>query len=140
MEERLMHSVAHAAPVSRARISAGNIISALPVLFLLFDSVIKLMVIDPVVESFGQLGYPVSVSLGIGLLELVCLVLYVIPRTSVLGAILLTGYLGGAVATHVRVGSPMLTHVLFPIYVAALVWGGLFLREARLRALVPLRS
>jgi hypothetical protein len=82
----------------------------------------------------------VSVSVGIGLLELVCLVLYVIPRTSVLGAILLTGYLGGAVATHVRVGSPMLTHVLFPIYVAALVWGGLFLREARLRALVPLRS
>jgi hypothetical protein len=110
------------------------------VLFLLFDSAIKLMVIDPVVESFGQLGYPVSVSVGIGLLELVCLVLYVIPRTSVLGAILLTGYLGGAVATHVRVGSPMLTHVLFPIYVAALVWGGLFLREARLRALVPLRS
>jgi hypothetical protein len=98
------------------------------------------MVIDPVVESFGRLGYPVSVSVGIGLLELVCLVLYVIPRTSVLGAILLTGYLGGAVATHVRVGSPMLTHVLFPIYVAALVWGGLFLREARLRALVPLRS
>jgi hypothetical protein len=135
-----MHSVSHAAPVSRARISAGNIISALPVLFLLFDSVIKLMVIDPVVESFGQLGYPVSVSVGIGLLELVCLVLYVIPRTSVLGAIMLTGYLGGAVATHVRVGSPMLTHILFPIYVAALVWGGLFLREARLRALVPLRS
>lgn len=135
-----MHSVAHAAPVFRARISAGNIISAVPVLFLLFDSAIKLMVIDPVVESFGQLGYPVSVSVGIGLLELVCLVLYVIPRTSVLGAIMLTGYLGGAVATHVRVGSPMLTHVLFPIYVAALVWGGLFLREARLRALVPLRS
>ena len=91
-------------------------------------------------ESFGQLGYPVSLALGIGAVELACLVLYVIPRTSVLGAILLTGYLGGAVATHVRVGSPLLTHVLFPIYVAALVWGGLFLREGRLRALVPLRG
>ena len=125
---------------SKARFSAGYVISAIPVLFLLFDSVIKLMVIDAVVESFGQLGYPVSVALGIGLVELICLVLYVIPRTSVLGAILLTGYLGGAVATHVRVGSPVFTHALFPIYVAALLWGGLFLREGRLRALVPLRS
>jgi hypothetical protein len=135
-----MHSAIQAAPVSKLRLSAGHVISAIPVLFLLFDSVIKLMVIDPVVESFGQLGYPVSVSLGIGLVELICLVLYVIPRTSVLGAVLLTGYLGGAVATHVRVGSPVFTHILFPIYVAALVWGGLFLREPRLRALVPLRS
>jgi hypothetical protein len=135
-----MHSAIQAAPVSKLRLSAGHVISAIPVLFLLFDSVIKLMVIDPVVESFGQLGYPVSVSLGIGLVELICLVLYVIPRTSVLGAVLLTGYLGGAVATHVRVGSPVFTHILFPIYVAALVWGGLFLREPRLHALVPLRS
>jgi hypothetical protein len=135
-----MHSAIQAAPVSKLRLSAGHVISAIPVLFLLFESVIKLMVIDPVVESFGQLGYPVSVSLGIGLVELICLVLYVIPRTSVLGAVLLTGYLGGAVATHVRVGSPVFTHILFPIYVAALVWGGLFLREPRLRALVPLRS
>jgi hypothetical protein len=135
-----MHSATYAAPVSKARLSAGHIVSAIPVLFLLFDSAIKLAVIDPVVESFGQLGYPVSLALGIGAIELACLVLYVIPRTSVLGAILLTGYLGGAVATHVRVGSPLLTHVLFPIYVATLVWGGLFLREGRLRALVPLRG
>jgi hypothetical protein len=135
-----MHSATYAAPVSKARLSAGHIVSAIPVLFLLFDSAIKLAVIDPVVESFGQLGYPVSLALGLGAIELACLVLYVIPRTSVLGAILLTGYLGGAVATHVRVGSPLLTHVLFPIYVAALVWGGLFLREGRLRALVPLRG
>lgn len=135
-----MHSVAHAAPVSKARMSAGHVISAVPVLFLLFDSIIKLVTIDPVVESFGQLGYPVSLALGIGLVELACLVLYVVPRTSVLGAILLTGYLGGAVATHVRVGSPLLTHTLFPIYVAALLWGGLFLREQRLRALLPWRS
>ncbi len=138
-EERFIHSATYAAPVSKARLSAGHILSAVPVLFLLFDSVIKFTTIEPVVESFRQLGYPVSLGLGIGVIELVCLVLYVIPRTSVLGAILLTGYLGGAVATHVRVGSPLLTHILFPIYVAALVWGGLFLREGRLRALIPLR-
>jgi hypothetical protein len=122
------------------RLSAGHIISAVPVLFLLFDSVVKLMVIDPVVESFGQLGYPVSLALGIGIVELVCLAFYVIPRTAVLGAILLTGYLGGAIATHVRIGSPLLTHSFFPIYVALLVWGGLLLREDRLRALLPRRS
>jgi hypothetical protein len=110
------------------------------VLFLLFDSVIKLLVIDPVVESFGQLGWPVSVSIGIGLIELVCLMLYVIPRTSVLGAVLLTGYLGGAIATHVRVGSPLFTHALFPIYIAAFLWGGLYLRETRPRVLLPLRG
>ena len=103
---------------------AGRSMTALPVLFLLFDSVIKLIRIDPVVQSFTELGYPVELAIGIGLLELVCLTAYVIPRSSVLGAILLTGYLGGAVATHVRVGSPLFTHVLFPVYVAALLWEG----------------
>jgi hypothetical protein len=134
-----MHSATYAVPASKARLSAGHIVSAIPVLFLLFDSAIKFTTIEPVVESFRQLGYPVSLGLGIGVIELVCLALYVIPRTSVLGAILLTGYLGGAVATHVRVASPLATHTLFPIYVAALVWGGLFLREGRLWALIPLR-
>jgi len=124
----------------KKRLWAGRVISALPVLFLLFDGVIKLMKIEPVVQSFAQLGYPVSLAAGIGILELACVVVYVIPRTSVLGAILLTGYLGGAIATHVRIGSPYLTHTFFPIYVALLVWGGLLLREDRLRALVPLRS
>jgi hypothetical protein len=114
--------------------------TALPVLFLLFDSVIKLIRIDPVAQSFTQLGYPVHLAVAIGVIELVCLAAYVVPRSSVLGAILLTGYLGGAVATHVRVGSPLWSHVLFPIYVAALLWGGLYLREGRLRALVPLRT
>ena len=119
---------------------AGRIMTPLPVLFLLFDSVIKLIRIDPVVQSFTELGYPVDLAVGIGIVELVCLLVYLIPRTSLLGAILLTGYLGGAVATHVRVGSPWFTHVLFPIYVAALLWGGIYLREDRLRALVPLRT
>lgn len=135
-----MHSATYAAPAPKARHSAGHIINAVPVLFLLFDSVIKLLTIDPVVESFGQLGYPATLALGIGIVELACLALYVIPHTSVLGAILLTGYLGGAVATHVRVGSPLFTHALFPIYVAALLWGGLYLHDNRLRALVPLRG
>ena len=128
------------APISKRTLRAGEILSGIAVLFLLFDSIIKVMVIAPVEASFTQLGYPVSVSRGIGLLLLVCLVTYVIPRTSILGAILLTGYLGGAVATHVRVGSPLFTHVLFPIYVAMLLWGGLLLRDARVRALIAPRS
>jgi hypothetical protein len=94
----------------------------------------------PVVESFAQLGYPVSLARGIGLLEVFCLAGYLIPRASVSGAILLTGYLGGAVATHVRIGSPLFTHIMFPAYVGALIWGGLVLREHRLRSLIPLRS
>jgi hypothetical protein len=110
------------------------------VLFLLFDAIIKLIKIRPVVEGFARLGYPEGVAVPIGALLLVCVIIYVIPRTSVLGAILLTGYLGGAVATHVRVGDPLFSHVLFPTYVGLLIWGGLYLREERLRALVPLQS
>lgn len=131
---------ARVARVLTTRVVAGRVITALPVLFLLFDTVIKLIKIDPVVDSFAQLGYAVSLARGIGLLELVCLAAYVFPRTAVLGAVLLTGYLGGAVATHLRAGSPLLTHLLFPVYVGALIWGGLYLREERLRALVPFRG
>jgi hypothetical protein len=135
-----MTSTTWAAPVSRKRNWAGAIVTGLPVLFLLFDSVIKLMQIQPVKDSFTQLGYPLSLAPIIGAIELVCLALYLLPRTSVLGAILLTGYLGGAVATHVRVGSPLLSHVLFPTYIGLLLWTGLYLRESRLCALVPLRQ
>jgi len=127
-------SNAQSAPVSKGSLWAGRIMSALAALFLLMDGVMKLVKPAPVVEATVQLGYPESVIFGLGIVLLFCVVLYVIPRTSILGAIMLTGYLGGAVATHVRVGHP-----LFPVYVAALVWGGLFLREARLRALIPLR-
>lgn len=86
-----------------------------------------------------QLGWPLSAVTGVAILELICLALYLIARTSVLGVVLLTGYLGGAIATHGRVGNPLFSHVLFPVYVAALLWGGLYLRDARLRALLPLR-
>ena len=113
--------------------------SALAVLFLLVDGVIHVAKTGPVVESFTQLGYPVSLAVGLGILALVCLIAYVVPQTSILGAILLTGYLGGAIATQVRVGGPLFTHVLFPVYLGALLWGGLFLREDRLRPLIPLR-
>lgn len=118
---------------------AGRVLSGASVLFLLFDSIIKVMKLPIAVDATVQLGYPDNVVVGIGIVELVCLVLYVIPRTSVLGAILLTGHLGGAIATHVRVGSPLFTHTLFPIYVAGLIWGGLLLREERLRTLLPVR-
>jgi hypothetical protein len=111
----------------------GRILSGLAILFLAWDASIKLMVLAPVAEAFGRLGYPVSLAVGIGLLELACLALYVIPRTSVLGAVLLTGFLGGAISTHVRVQDPLLTHSFFPVYVGLLVWGGLLLRDARLR-------
>ncbi len=124
-------------PLARTR--AGTVLSALPVLFLLFDSAIKLVVVQPVVDSFAQLGWPVHLAPVLGALELVCIALYLVPRTSILGAILLTGYLGGAIATHMRVESPLLTHTLFPIYVALLLWGGLFLRQPRLGELLPLR-
>ena len=135
----LMQSESQTAPVSNKALWAGRIISALPIVFLLFDSVIKLVLINPVSESVDQLGFPVSLVRGIATIELVCIILYIIPRTSILGAILLTGFLGGAVAAHVRVGNPLYTHSLFPIYVGALIWLGLYLRDRRLRELVPLR-
>ena len=118
----------------------GRVVTAIPVLFLAFDAVIKLMQIRPVVESFTALGYPAGLALGIGAIELVCLLVYVTPLTSALGAILLTGYLGGGVASHVRMGDPLVSHSLFPVYVGVMVWGGLFLRDERLRALIPVRK
>jgi len=113
--------------------------SGIPILFLLIDGVGKLVQPAPVVEATVRLGYPESLILDLGILLLGCVAVHAIPRTSVLGAILLTGYLGGAVATHVRVGEGLFP-VFFPVIVGVLIWGGLFLRDARLRALLPLRS
>ena len=118
----------------------GRIMSGLGVAFLLMDGVMKLFKPAVVREAFARLAYPESEIIGIGVLLLMCTALYLIPRSSIFGAILLTGFLGGAVATHVRVGDPLLSHVLFPTYIAALLWVGLYLREPRLRALVPLTS
>jgi hypothetical protein len=125
--------------VSKNMLWAGRIMSALAALFMVFDGTIHVMRIPPVVEAFARLGYPMSVALGLGIVEFGCIALYVIPASSVLGAILLTGYLGGAIAAQVRIGSPLFSEALFPVYVAVLVWGGLYLRDDRLRGLIPLR-
>lgn len=115
---------------------AGRILSGLVVAFLVFDALGKLMRVAPVVDGTVALGYPGSAVLPIGVMLLVGIVLYVIPRTGVLGAIYLAAYLGGAVASHYRLGNPLATHVLFPVFVAALLWGGLALRNPKLVALL----
>jgi pimeloyl-ACP methyl ester carboxylesterase len=122
---------------SRAGLWTGRALSSIAVLFLIFDSVGKLLQVEPVIEGTVALGYPVSVIFGLGMTLALCTAAYVVPTTSVLGAVLLTGYLGGAVAAHVRVGNPLFTHVLFPIYLASLLWGGLLLRSPRLRGVMP---
>jgi len=136
-----LQSGTQTASVSKKTLWAGRIVSALPVVMLIFSGVLKLTkpAGSGVVEEFGRLGYTETVILGIGILELACTVVYAIPRASVLGAILLTGYLGGAVATHVRVGDPLFK-IIIPVVLGALIWGGLYLRDVRLRALLPLRS
>lgn len=123
------------ATVSRARLWTGRVLSTLAVLFLAMDGVMKLIKPDVVVQGTVVLGFPESTITGTGIALLACVLIYVIPRTTLLGAILLTGYLGGAVATHVRVGNPWMSHILFPGYVALLIWGGLCLRQPRLLAL-----
>ena len=113
---------------------AGRIISILPALFMLVDGVMKLVKPRVVVEATVNLGYPESVIVGLGVVLVACTILYLIPRTAVLGAILLTGYLGGAVATHVRVGGPLFS-IIFPVIFGAMLWGGLYLRDERVRSL-----
>jgi DoxX-like family len=137
-----MASDTQTAPVSKKGLLAGRIISGLVIAFLAFDGVFKFVkpAPAPVVETFARLGWSLSLAPFLGTILLVSVALYVIPVTSVLGAILLTGYLGGAVATHFRVGDPLFSHVLFPTYVGVLLWGGLYLREPRLRPLIPLRA
>ena len=135
-----MQPAIQTAPISKKRLWAGRILSGLLALFLLADSVGKFVKPAAVVEGTVRLGYHESIILPLGIVLFACTVLYLIPRTSVLGAILLTGYLGGAVATHARVGDPLFSHVLFPVYLGVMVWGGLFLRDARLPALIPLRK
>ena len=117
------------------------IMSGLSIAFLLMDSTMKLLALPIVLESGAPLGFAgADMARGLGVVLLRCTLLYAVPRTSVIGAILLTGYLGGAVATHLRVGSPLFSHVLFGVYLGVLLWGGLYLRVAELRKLVPLRA
>src|SRR5688572_7672716 len=131
-----------ALPASRAKTQstrarwAGRILTGLAVAFLLVDMSFKLFPGDAGIKATTDLGWPAHHLLTLGVIELACLALYLIPRTAPLGAILWTGYFGGAIATHLRLDNPLFSHILFPIYVAALVWGGLYLRDARVRALI----
>lgn len=119
---------------------AGYIHSALPAIFLLLDAIGKLFKPQAVITGTVELGYQENVIVPLGVLLLVCTIIYLIPQTAVLGAILLTGYLGGTVATHVRIGNPIFTHTLFGVYLGIMLWLGLYFRDARLRELVPFRS
>lgn len=124
---------------SKGRLWAGRIASGLAVSFLIFDFGIKLTMIPAVSDSMNQLGWPVWLARPIGVLELILLVIYLVPRTAIFGAILWTGYLGGAVATHTRVQNPLFTHILFPTYIGVLLWLGLWLREGAVQRLIPVR-
>jgi len=125
---------------SKGALWTGRVLTALTVAFLAFDGVIKLTGAQVVADTFTQLGYPVKHAFMIGVVELLVLALYAIPRTAVLGAVLLTALLGGGMATHIRVDSPLFSHILFGVYLGIFAWAGLYLREPRVRALLPLRS
>jgi hypothetical protein len=128
-------SVASSRPVSTAALWTGRILSALPIPLLLMSAAMKLASVAPVVEGFKKFGFPDGAAFAIGLVELACVILYVIPQTAVLGAILLTGYLGGAAVTHIRVSEPWFA----PVVMGVILWMGLYLRDPRLRELAPWR-
>lgn len=144
MSATILESVSQPLARTSARtpksVIAGRVLSGIAVAFLTFDVSMKLFAVKEAVEGTVQLGFSQSVMLPLGLIQLACLVLYVIPRTAPLGALLFTGYLGGAVAIHVQIGNPMFTHILSPIYVATFLWGGLFLRDARVRAALGFKN
>jgi hypothetical protein len=136
-----MPMIAETAPVSKSALWIGRVLSGLVILFLLFDGGIKLVPWPIVTETMDKIGYGSSESLArsLGVITIACTVLYAVPPTSILGAILLTGYLGGAMASHVRIGSPLFSHVLFGFYLGLILWGGLWLRDRSLRTLIPFR-
>jgi hypothetical protein len=125
---------------SKAQLWTGRVMSGLIVLFMLFDGIVKFLTPDaPTTVLIEQLGYQVRQMPLMGVLGLICTLFYIIPRTSVFGALLLTAYFGGAISTHVRVENPLFSHILFPVYLGILMWGGLWLRNERLRELIPIR-
>jgi hypothetical protein len=136
-----MPTMVETAPVSKPAIWIGRVLSGLVILFLLVDGAIKLVPWPVVTETMDRIGYGSSEALArsLGVITLACTILYAIPPTSILGAVLLTGYLGGAMASHLRIGSPLFTHTLFGLYLGLLVWGGLWLRDRTLRSLLPFR-
>jgi len=137
LETQLMEQQ-RAETVSRAKagIWAGRIMGSLAVLFLLMDSAMKFWMPSPVIEGTARVGWPVSLIPVLGIVLLACTILYIVPRTAIVGAVLLTGYLGGAVATHLRIRDPLFSHVLFPTYLGVLLWAGLYLRDRRLHTVL----
>jgi hypothetical protein len=140
-QEKAMSTIAETAPVNNPARWTGRVLSGLVIVFLLFDGTIKLVPWPVVTETMDRMGYGSSETLArsLGIITIVCTVLYSVPPTSILGAILLTGYLGGAMASHVRIGSPLFTHILFGFYLGLMLWGGLWLRDPSLRNLIPFR-
>jgi hypothetical protein len=140
-QEKAMTDIAETMPASKPARRLGRILSGLVIVFLLFDGAIKLVPWPIVTETMDKMGYGASENLArsLGIITIVCTVLYSVPPTSILGAILLTGYLGGAMASHVRIGSPLFSHTLFGLYLGLMVWGGLWLRDRSLRTLIPFR-
>ena len=136
-----MTVIAETMPVSKPARWTGRVLSGLVIVFLLFDGAIKLVPWPIVTETMDKMGYGSSETLArsLGIITIVCTLLYSVPPTSILGAILLTGYLGGAMASHVRIDSPLFSHILFGFYLGLMLWGGLWLRDRRLRSLMPLR-
>lgn len=136
-----MTAIAETMPDSKPARWAGRALSGLVIVFLMLDGAIKLVPWPVVTETLERMGYGSSESLArsLGAITIICTVLYAIPRTSILGAILLTGYLGGAMASHVRIDSPLFTHTLFGLYIGLMLWCGLWLRVRSVRALIPVR-
>jgi len=136
-----MPTIVEKPPVSKPALWLGRVLSGRVILFLLFDGAIKLVPWPVVTETMDRIGYGSSETLArsLGIITIVCTVLYAIPPTSILGAILFTGYLGGAMTSHLRIGSPLFSHILFGFYLGLMVWGGLWLRDRSLRAVMPLR-
>jgi hypothetical protein len=126
--------------ITKSRLWTARIMSGIVILFMLFDSVVKLIKPAPIVEGTLDLGYAEHHIIVLGILGLLSTILYAIPRTTVLGAVLLTGYFGGAIATHIRMDNPLFTHILFPVYIALLTWGGIWLRDEKVRKLIPLQK
>jgi len=124
---------------SKGKLWTGRIMSGIIVLFMLFDCITHFIRTEQVRQAFAQLGIPIELSVVIAAIQLVCLILYVIPKTSVLGAVLFTGYLGGAVWSLLLIGQPVFSHVLFPVYFGIILWGGIFLRNESLRRIFPFR-
>lgn len=132
-----MHAPAEIVTISKASLWSGRIVTAVVILFMVVDGGIKVLKLAPAVDGTTRLGYPASLVLPIGIIALVCTLLYAIPKTAILGAILLTGYMGGATATQVRLEDPWF---FFPVAIGGLAWLGIFLRDERLRSLIPLRK